>query len=209
MSVALSQDPSAAAPNSHDRRRMHVLAAARACFARAGFHGASVGQICAEAGMSPGALYRYFPSKDAIIEAIADEERIQAGACMAEMAGEEPLVDRMAAAAMTYLRDSLNPDTGGLMVEIWSESIRNTAVGRRFHAVEGEVRQALREALARARETGEVDPGLDLDAAMTVLFAVVDGLAMRLQLGAGADLGRIETYLKRAMAGLLQPPQRS
>ena len=34
-------------------------------------------EICAEAGMSPGALYRYFPSKVAIIAAIAEAERAQ------------------------------------------------------------------------------------------------------------------------------------
>ncbi len=54
--------------SAQDQRRVQILDAARACFASAGFHGASMHQICAEARMSPGALYRYFPSKDAIIE---------------------------------------------------------------------------------------------------------------------------------------------
>ena len=45
-------------------RRDEILAAAQRCFARSGFHGASMQDICAEAGMSPGNLYRYFPSKD-------------------------------------------------------------------------------------------------------------------------------------------------
>ena len=42
------------------------LAAAQRCFVRSGFHGASMQDICAEAGMSPGNLYRYFPSKEAL-----------------------------------------------------------------------------------------------------------------------------------------------
>src|SRR5215470_19874014 len=42
-------------------RRDEILAAAQRCFVRAGFHGASMQDICAEAGMSPGNLYRYFP----------------------------------------------------------------------------------------------------------------------------------------------------
>ena len=32
-------------------------------------------EICGEAGMSPGALYRYFPSKESIIEAISEDHR--------------------------------------------------------------------------------------------------------------------------------------
>ena len=48
------------------------MAAARRCFVRNGIH-ISVDDICAEAGVSKGALYGYFPSKDAVIQAIADE----------------------------------------------------------------------------------------------------------------------------------------
>lgn len=45
-----------------DQQTQRILDAARACFVRHGFQGASMQQICAEAGMSPGALYRYFAS---------------------------------------------------------------------------------------------------------------------------------------------------
>ena len=48
------------------------MKAAKVCFVRSGFQGTSMQQICAEAGMSPGALYRYFPSKEAIIKAICE-----------------------------------------------------------------------------------------------------------------------------------------
>jgi AcrR family transcriptional regulator len=150
----VSSAAEAAAPSAHDQRRMHVLAAARSCFARSGFHGASMQQICAEAEMSPGALYRYFPSKEAIIEAIAEEERVDAAACVAALYGDGSLVDRITAVGMDYLRQTVDPDTGGLMVEIWSESIRNTALGRRFHEIEAEVRRAFDAALTAREERG-------------------------------------------------------
>src|SRR3954464_11109027 len=44
-------------------RRSEILSAAQTCFARPGFHQTSMQEICAEAGMSPGNLYRYFRSK--------------------------------------------------------------------------------------------------------------------------------------------------
>ncbi|WP_246233132.1 TetR/AcrR family transcriptional regulator [Aurantimonas aggregata] len=193
-------------PTAHDQRRMHVLAAARTCFARSGFHGASMQQICAEAQMSPGALYRYYPSKEAIIEAIAEEERIDAAACVAALHGEGSLVDRITAVGMEYLRQTLDPDTGGLMVEIWSESIRNTALGQRFHEIEAEVRRAFHAALLRAQEDGEIDPGIDIDVVLTVLFAIGDGLVMRLQIEDDADIETIEPYLRRVIKGLLGAP---
>ena len=70
----------APAPSRAERRDQQVqriLEAAKACFLRSGFQGASMHQICAEVGMSPGALYRYFPSKEAIIEAICEADRKQ------------------------------------------------------------------------------------------------------------------------------------
>src|ERR1700730_16492390 len=60
-------------------RRLEILDAAQRCFARAGFHGASMQEICAEAAMSPGNLYRYFPSKEALIAGIAERDRAEVG----------------------------------------------------------------------------------------------------------------------------------
>ena len=63
-------------------RRAEILAAAQRCFVRSGFHGASMQEICAEAGMSPGNLYRYFPSKEALIAGIAERDRAEVGAAV-------------------------------------------------------------------------------------------------------------------------------
>ncbi len=60
-------------------RRAEILAAAQRCFVRSGFHGASMHDICSEAGMSPGNLYRYFPSKEALIAGIAERDRAEVG----------------------------------------------------------------------------------------------------------------------------------
>ena len=61
----------------HHDRRDEILAAAARCFVRSGFHGASMQDICTEAGMSPGNLYRYFPSKEALIAGIAERDRAE------------------------------------------------------------------------------------------------------------------------------------
>jgi TetR/AcrR family transcriptional regulator, repressor for uid operon len=60
-------------------RRDEILSAAQRCFVRSGFHQTSMQEICAEAGMSPGNLYRYFPSKEALIAGIAERDRAEVG----------------------------------------------------------------------------------------------------------------------------------
>src|SRR5437764_15362135 len=58
-------------------RRAHILEAAERAFVRYGFHAATMTQVAEEAGMSAGNLYRYFPSKEAIVEGLclADQTR--------------------------------------------------------------------------------------------------------------------------------------
>src|SRR5215210_8966665 len=56
-------------------RHARILDAAERCFVRAGFHRTTMQDVAAEAGMSPGNLYRYFPSKDAIVVGLTERDR--------------------------------------------------------------------------------------------------------------------------------------
>src|SRR2546422_456801 len=60
--------------NSPDRRTQ-ILDAAVVCFAKRGFHQASMHDISAEAGISVGLIYRYFQNKGAVISAMADRHK--------------------------------------------------------------------------------------------------------------------------------------
>ena len=51
-------------------RRERILEAAERAFVRHGFHAATMQHVADEAGMSAGNLYRYFPSKEAIVEGL-------------------------------------------------------------------------------------------------------------------------------------------
>ena len=79
-------------------RRAEILAAAQRCFVRSGFHGASMQDICAEAGMSPGNLYRYFRSKEEIIAGIAERDRAETAQQFAAV-GQGNFFDGLAALA--------------------------------------------------------------------------------------------------------------
>ena len=56
-----------------DARRNQILDAAKRCFLRDGFHETSMQDLFAEAGLSAGAVYRYFSSKDNMVLAIAEQ----------------------------------------------------------------------------------------------------------------------------------------
>ena len=56
-----------------DARRQQIVDAARVRFARHGFAGTSMTDIIAESGLSNGAIYRYFTSKEQIIAAVCEQ----------------------------------------------------------------------------------------------------------------------------------------
>jgi AcrR family transcriptional regulator len=56
-----------------ERRRRRILEAARACFGRLGFAGATVETIASEAGVSNGLLYQFFRNKDHLFEVAIGE----------------------------------------------------------------------------------------------------------------------------------------
>jgi TetR/AcrR family transcriptional regulator, transcriptional repressor of aconitase len=56
-----------------DARRQQIVDAARVRFARQGFARTSMADIVAETGLSNGAIYRYFSSKDEIVAAVCEQ----------------------------------------------------------------------------------------------------------------------------------------
>src|SRR5687767_970067 len=64
-------------PEYLEQRRAQIVDAAAACFSRKGFHQSTMQDICEEATLSPGAVYRYFRSKEEIIEAMCERGQSQ------------------------------------------------------------------------------------------------------------------------------------
>src|SRR4051794_9849595 len=70
------------------QRRARILDAAERCFSRDGFHSTSMQSICREAGVSAGALYVYFASKEALIEGLTSRDRDEILAQFANASGD-------------------------------------------------------------------------------------------------------------------------
>ena len=54
-------------------RREQIIAAGLACFARAGYYATTMADVAAQAGVSKGTPYLYFPSKEALFLALHEE----------------------------------------------------------------------------------------------------------------------------------------
>jgi AcrR family transcriptional regulator len=86
-------------------RRGEILAAAKRLFAEEGYESATMRRIATAVGVSGAALYVYFPDKEAILFAIAEEtfaELLAALEASQRVTGDDPL-QRFRAGLMTYI----------------------------------------------------------------------------------------------------------
>src|SRR5215472_2739698 len=74
-----------------EQRRQQILDAARRCFARQGFYETSMQDVFREAGLSAGAVYRYFKSKDELVQAISATVLDRMAAAIDGALAEEPV----------------------------------------------------------------------------------------------------------------------
>ena len=98
-----------------DDTRARIMETADALFRRLGFAKTAVADIAAELGMSPANVYRFFPSKNAIVEAIcqrclADARGEGMGGGALARAGGVPRCERLVLEILAYHRENLLAD---------------------------------------------------------------------------------------------------
>jgi TetR/AcrR family transcriptional regulator, repressor for uid operon len=186
-------------------RRAEILAAAQGCFSRSGFHQTSMQEICAEAKMSPGNLYRYFPSKEAIIAGIAEQNRADAAQSFAAVMQSPEFFQGLAQLARHHLVDRTQEEIG-LCAEIMAESRRNPAVARIFQDIERDVKERMAAMLRHAAERKEIAAGLDHEAVATALMVLADGMSWRRSVDPSFDAETILPLILQMVKSLLTKP---
>ncbi len=123
--------PSVARRTADADRRLRILEAAERAFVGHGFHATTMQHVADEAGMSAGNLYRYFPSKEAIVEGLCELDQAERAQAFAEAHGG-PSPDHAGTSRFALRQHVLDkpPEKARLLVEIWAEAGRNPRVAR-------------------------------------------------------------------------------
>lgn len=159
-------------------RRAEILAAAQRCFVRSGFHGASMQEICAEAGMSPGNLYRYFPSKEALIAGIAERDRGEVAQQFARADLSRGLFAVLEGLAHHHFAQRPREQVL-LCTEVMAEARRDPEIARISAGFDADVRRWLTDLLRAAAARGDIPADVDLDGVITMLMIIADGVWWR------------------------------
>ena len=168
-------------PDVSEERKNQILEAATAVFARLGFRTARMDDIAEQAGLSKGALYLYYKSKDAIIAALLKyffaQEFRQLQALVAserEMPVAEQLMilTRQMAEAMQWM-SRLMP----VAFEFYAIAGRDKGVRQFLKEYFKDYRTLLARLIERGIKRGEFR-AIDAEAAAITLAALYEGLAL-------------------------------
>lgn len=167
-------------PERAQNRRNQVLRAASICFARSGFHAASMSEISKEAGMSAGHIYNYFENKDAIIMAFVDLHADDVLSNLSELDSREDPLQSMIDDAPRHVDKNLDPHCYDLPIEMFAEAARNPKIAEALRAADLKVRARFLPIIKRERERRglPVDDAL-LDGRVDTMVALFHGLPLR------------------------------
>ena len=167
-------------PERAATRRRQVLEAAESCFARSGFHGASMSEISKAAGMSAGHIYNYFDSKDAIIMAFVDRRMEEVSALLRDLGSREDPLQSMLDDASERVAEHLQPAFWTLPMEIHAEAARNPRIAEALIAADEDSRSQFRAVLKAARERrGLAVDDATMDGRVDALISLFQGISVR------------------------------
>jgi AcrR family transcriptional regulator len=161
-------------------QRERILNAAQSCFIKHGFHSAGMALVAEAAEMSPGLIYRYFPSKSAIILAIIERQLEEARADIRKLYGAQDF----AAGIYDCFRQWGSADplvmNATLFLEMSAEGARDPAIANALRASDLALRKELSTWMSA--DPGQGGKGLPTELATVraiSLVCFVEGLAVR------------------------------
>lgn len=160
--------------------RERLLEAAGRLFARRGYHAVSVDEIAEEAGLTKGAVYSNFESKEDLFLTLFEEHLERRMADIRRAVDPARSVEQQAEdAARDFLRFlRTEPEWFLLSIEFWAYAVRDPGLRPRFAERWSTVKHAAAEMIAeRARDLGIALP-LPVDHIATAANAISLGLAI-------------------------------
>ncbi|WP_328468313.1 TetR/AcrR family transcriptional regulator [Actinoplanes sp. NBC_00393] len=171
-------------------RRAEILAAATACFAKEGFHATSMADIIRTSGMSAGAVYSYFRSKEEIIGSVAetvigtaDEVFVRLLADNATPSPAEAVTNMVNGVVGRAMNDPVTgQDLTRIALQVWAEALRNPElrerVGGAFHRLRGHCAEVAR----RWQAAGNLPPDAVPEDVGAAMLSLVQGFILQHQI---------------------------
>jgi AcrR family transcriptional regulator len=178
--------------------RDRIVNAAVRVFSEKGYQGSTIADVVRESGLSVGAIYTYFPGKEALFRQSCDLIAARGLDELAErLVPARTTAERLTIAIALYVEtiDEFEGAPGQRsLVQAWAEAEREPGVREMLSARRERFVGAGRFLISQGVASGELPSWLDVDAVTRGFLALLDGLLLqRIEAGTGyrpADLER-------------------
>ena len=174
-------------------RRDQIIAAALACFARAGYHATTMADIAEQAGVSKGTPYLYFPGKEALFLALHEEwgcgvsDRVNtAVAALPEATRRSPRQILRAIAAAIAAHVQTETETCRVLMEARALAAHEPAIAAAVRAADGKAHEQLEDLITAGVAAGEWPHGTDPALVARLFTAGLYGLMAQWHLAPGS-----------------------
>jgi AcrR family transcriptional regulator len=171
-----------------EARQEQILNAAAHCFARKGYYATTVEDLVAETGLSRGALYLYFPNKEALYLALSDR-----WTCGLEEAVQRRVTPNLSPGNALQLvievtGDHVEADAEAcrVLMEGWTLGHVLPALGDEVRRQQAQARRAFEHLLEAGVACGELRADLDVSLSAQLLLATLQGLMVEWHLFPGS-----------------------
>src|ERR687892_2460582 len=159
-------------------RREQILKAAMVCFAKRGFHQASMHDIAAEAGISVGLIYRYFENKDAVISAMADRHKKEIHEVLERAKQAPTLLESLEILFTAHCCEDAPQVVSAFVADLYAEASRNQHVADLVRDVLQTAMDGVTDLIARSPEAQTAAHGLSPTELAELIYAVARGMLM-------------------------------
>jgi TetR/AcrR family transcriptional regulator, repressor for uid operon len=197
---------------SSSDRRTQILDAALVCFAKRGFHQASMHDIAAEARISVGLIYRYFENKEAVISAMADRHKKEISEVLQRARQAPTLLESVEILFTAHCCENEPRVISAFVVDLYAEASRNPRVADLVRDVLQTAMDGVTDLIARAPEAQAAAHGLSPTELAELIYAVARGMLMldvlRPQQMTAAERRERQLEVTRRLWRLLFKPER-
>jgi AcrR family transcriptional regulator len=182
-------------------RRRDILAAAAGVFARHGYRGTSLERVAASMGAGKSSLYHYFPTKDALFAALADETLRREAELFDALAAAETVPAERLRRLLDAIVDMLDEwaAVGPLLIDF----LREPRGRRRVRETFARARAALARLIRAGQRTGAFRGGAP-EALATVVLGCLDGLLLEELVEPGITRGTVRRVAREMLVAALR-----
>jgi AcrR family transcriptional regulator len=163
-----------------EARKSQIILAAWDCFARNGYHQTKMQDIAREAGLSAGAIYRYYASKEALLKAISERslERDLDLLERARASEDEPIaaLELLSLAMRSLFEEPAFQTSARVTVELRPEFLRNEELKRGLKKNLRVMLAAVSLLISEAKRKGQIKQNVDPEALAMLALCFNEGL---------------------------------